>query len=1606
VESSLSIVDARSSNEVKTIAERLRTTKLCDDDLVHRLCAIVQLDKEVGATQALAAIEKDQAPTVACWGSDLRPPGGRHDNDHSNFRDISLVPTQDELSYRGRSWLPLASGENAFISDPEQRLLDKNFRLLREDAVGAMRENILAPRPSKVWKNARIIGASCQHAFNPKGTAPLYFLMQLDPHKSIDWKKQRSLPNDGLIVLSNERTSHVMASIFVRKCDDPGEWLQHPGGPIIGVKFHHAAEVQKAIRDVAENKSINEIFQKNVEKLAKATDGKEKIGALPNDLKANFKTYDVTEVSDSFFAYKPVLESLRSMASVPLSDELVHLRDNGPRPDYLPRNVRLPASFNRVECDLENWSHTSMVEQTTLNESQSRALQLALTSKVALIQGPPGTGKTFVGSLIAQVIRQNTDESILVICYTNHALDQFLEYMLRLGEEKLVRIGGRTRSENLKKYELKSLSRKEKTFNVTDADCRMRSVVAQLHACKEEMTKLLKTLQMPLTWNEPNGGVNELFSTIGGNLHLNFEVRNSDGFVTLAKKNKTVDEEYLFNAWKEGKDCPSWLQDSIFWIDDPDFQNLWVLRHEERLDQLHRWKDFHLETLMATLENVNRRYDELSAEKANISQEIDSLVLSEARIIGATTTGAAKYKELISIKSASVVMCEEAGEVTEQNVISALTERMENSKETKHLILIGDHLQLRPKVESYSLTKVSGNGFDLDVSLFERLIQSGFKSAMLNVQHRMRPCIADLIRRQTYPTLEDDPRVSKYPAVKGVASNMLFLDHSVYEDGAGNYEITTKSNSYEASLCVEIVRYLLLQGYRHSQVTILTPYVGQILTISREMKRRMKDVSAYVSDLDQETLLRQEDVNDPDMSTVVQAGDENSIRCASIDNFQGEESDIVVTSLVRSNAQGSIGFLKEEQRVNVLLSRAKHGMYLLGNSKTLRLSQKGKHVWNPLIEIFENTGNIVESFPTVCQLHPNDGISYCTTLQDFRIQRPNGGCCRPCNARLSCGHACPLMCHPTDRSHIVTHKQCTQPCRRIPLKCPHNHPCKRRCNEECGPCLHVLDEEVILPCGHTVTSPTCDSVCDATSRKKLAKKCREEVTFAFLPCNHRCTTTCANMNSEHPVCPSICGETLACGHKCQLRCSSCKTMGHSCEQKCERTLFCGHVCGRPCHGDEKCPPCNNKCEVACEHSMCSGKCRNVCSSCVEECDWQCEHEGSCSLVCGAPCNRFPCNKRCNKFLRCGHQCPSVCGEHCPSEEFCIQCCSDSVRDEIVDMIEFKSYGEHDIDSDPIIFLKCGHFYPISTLDGHMELLKAYEVDTNGNFKDLKPLASGLDASKPKACPNCRSIVSSVKRYGRLISFYRLRSLEMKHMIRFNIEIQKYSQVFEDTDDAGKLEKVVDKIVRLENDLKMGPMMKVYEACAGQDVDVKPPPVDSLIKLKMLYAMYAGKLVRESRDNWYGKASKAYDEAIRLADASDSRKSGSQLRINYSKLMLTWLANSDAKPKVISLLEWVITEGVDDELKKEARAMKESCERDNIIREVVKAMNVVHGYDYGGGWSSHWYECPNGHPYFIGECGGAMEVGRCMECGAEVGGSSHQLLGTNRPAGGAVADAML
>lgn len=96
-----------------------------------------------------------------------------------------------------------------------------------------------------------------------------------------------------------------------------------------------------------------------------------------------------------------------------------------------------------------------------LDPSQSEALYAALTRKVVVIQGPPGTGKTYLGLKIVQTLLHNkqywagaSKRPILAICYTNHALDQFLEGILKF-TDKVVRIGSQSKCEALDRLNLR-----------------------------------------------------------------------------------------------------------------------------------------------------------------------------------------------------------------------------------------------------------------------------------------------------------------------------------------------------------------------------------------------------------------------------------------------------------------------------------------------------------------------------------------------------------------------------------------------------------------------------------------------------------------------------------------------------------------------------------------------------------------------------------------------------------------------------------------------------------------------------------------------------------------------------------------------------------------------------------------------------------------------------------------------------------------------------------------------------------------------------------------------------------------------------------------------
>lgn len=338
------------------------------------------------------------------------------------------------------------------------------------------------------------------------------------------------------------------------------------------------------------------------------------------------------------------------------------------------------------------------------------------------------------------------------------------------------------------------------------------------------------------------------------------------------------------------------------------------------------------------------------------------------------------------------------------------------------------------------------------------------------------------------------------------------------------------------------------------------------------------------------------------------------------------------------------------------------------------------------------------------------------------------------------------------------------------------------------------------------------------------------------------------------------------------------------------------------------------------------------------------------------------------------------------------------------MIQFVSYKDCDIDNDPIIVLPCGHFYTITTLDGIFDMSQAYTRSETG-YSGIATMTRN-DNIKPKCCPECRAVVHSVARYGRLLSFLRLQFLERKHLMKIGDSLRDCAKGLESIADKSSAKTSINKkkyIITLEKrllkilkDMKNGPTQKVFEACGGNEqVEIPSPPSNSVIQaLQLLGQTYAYKIESVNDPN-YQNAVRSFTEAIEICDDTSSYRLGGEARISLVKLQMTWNAlNEESAHMLDDILTKTSYESF-TEMHERAKRLKEEIRIGQDLRPVIEAMHVIEGYDYGGAWNSHWYECPNGHTYFIGNCGGAMVTATCFECGEKIGGNNHQLLQTNR-----------
>lgn len=906
--------------------------------------------------------------------------GGRHDNDFADFRQVSIMPTADELASREPPFLRLAET----LDDPDvakDRLamhLDNQFRLYREDMLGELREEVQIALGLKKGRHRGIVindmilrGVDCgteekRQSWGlrlqcQKDLPQLHNVKSKDRKQAIE-SNYSLLRHQSLTCLILDGEISAFPSIH-RDLD-----LLASMPPIITIRFAGAGTASVA-RTMLKLKTCSAI--------------------------------KLVQIDTAVFAYEPVLHGLQRMKTLPLVDEILFWKPDSEigQPPAPPRLVIEQLERHPVR-DIQSMIGSS--KSIVLDQSQNSSLIASLNQKVSLIQGPPGsfaptpidfhtdvngvlgTGKSFIGALTAKIIYDSTKKTIIVVCFTNHALDQFMEDLLDIG----IPSGTMLRLGNIKKTSsrLQGLGLHEgaQSFKLSTAAW---STIQQL---KELTHNLAVRFESRFDQYMRNGvsksDIMDYLEFAAGDVNY-FEAftvpQTNDGSTIVGKKGRKISPWYLIDQWCLGRDRGIFSPKKM----TGDESHIWRLPPPTRKSLLDKWIGAILEDRVAELSKIAAEYDRAQSELNEAFRSKHITAIQSKRVIGCTTTAAAKYSHELRAASGDVLLVEEAGEILECHVLTALGER------TSQLILIGDHKQLRPKVATYELSVEKGEGYDLNRSLFERLVLRGFPHHVLTQQHRMRPEISALVRSLTYPDLLDAPSTKNRPALRGFQNNLIFVDHRQTEDDikeVANWRnmtsLSSKQNGFEAKMVLRCVKYLLQQGYDRKNLVILTPYLGQLRLLQDELS---KDNDLVLNDLDSMDLMR---AGLAAPSSVPQS--RKRLRLASIDNYQGEESDVVVVSLTRSNKTCDIGFMSAPERLNVLLSRARNALIMIGNSETFLGSRKGGQIWARLFDMLTAGGHMYTGFPVKCIRHPKKK-ALLRRDADFDAECPDGGCDEP-----------------------------------------------------------------------------------------------------------------------------------------------------------------------------------------------------------------------------------------------------------------------------------------------------------------------------------------------------------------------------------------------------------------------------------------------------------------------------------------------------------------------------------------------------------------------------------------------------------------------------------
>ena len=327
----------------------------------------------------------------------------------------------------------------------------------------------------------------------------------------------------------------------------------------------------------------------------------------------------------------------------------------------------------------------------------------------------------------------------------------------------------------------------------------------------------------------------------------------------------------------------------------PDYPQLWSIRKALRDLRQHRKRGD---------SSYHQKAERLKSRATELEVRINNELFGEARVIACTLTGAAN--RLLQGQRYNTLFIDEAAQALEAACWIAI-------RRVSRVVLAGDHCQLPPTVKSIAALKAG-----LGVTLMERIAHNHPADvSLLKIQYRMNDQIMRFSSDWFYHgEVESAPSV-KHRGILDYDIPIEWRQATCDDQGTPSAEQFVGENFGRINKTEALLTLDTLQQYfekigkqrlldEHIDVGVISPYRAQVQYLRQLLRKRefFKSFRHHIS------------VN-------------------TVDGFQGQERDIIVISLVRSNDEGQIGFLRDLRRMNVAITRARMKLIILGDPATM-----------------------------------------------------------------------------------------------------------------------------------------------------------------------------------------------------------------------------------------------------------------------------------------------------------------------------------------------------------------------------------------------------------------------------------------------------------------------------------------------------------------------------------------------------------------------------------------------------------------------------------------------------------------------------------------------